>query len=134
MADFFTIIGNDAGVIMFFTPKQLDGTYYTTAVLEQLNEMAGLPNTASQLANKNGIYDNSDDGKMDFYHKIRRFVLPTEVDYDFRVRVFVHPSLSEAEALTFIKAGNILGLIALGTIEELTVVNDTNGFLAKVIG
>ena len=132
--DYWALIGSGNGVMLFFTTKQLDGTYYTTAVLDQLNSMAGLPNTASELANKNNIYANTDDAKADLYEKIRQVVLPTETSYDFRRRVFINEDLSEAEALQYIKTGEILVLIGLASTKELLEVSDSNGFLPKVVG
>ena len=133
--NFWTLIGSGNGVMLFFNPKQLDGTYYTAEVLDQLNDMAGLPNSSSILANNNGVYTNSVEGKSNFYQKIRNFILPTEAAaYGFEKRVFVNEDLSKAETLQFILDGNILDLIALPNTKELTLANDANGFLVKIVG
>lgn len=133
--DFFTNIGNGNGVFMMFNQQQLDGTeYYTTEVIAQSTAFIGEANANSAFANASGVFENTVEAKADFYEKIRKFILPTESGYEFVVRFFLNPNLTEAQAAAAIAAGNIQTLVDSAETTEITVANDSNGFLAKLIG
>ncbi len=132
--NFFTEIGNNNGVFIMFNENQLDGTYYTTEVLAQMSDFVGAPNSSAPFANANGVFENIEEAKCDFYAKIRKFILPAETGYEFKVRFFLNPSLTEEEAANIIKSGDINSIVSNPSTTEINEANDSNGFLAKLIG
>ncbi len=133
--NFFTTIGDGNGVFFVFNESQLDSTYYTSSVLSQMNTWVGeSSNSIKSFANVNGVFENTPESKVDFFEKIKKFILPTETGYEFKARFFINTNLTEAQAATIILAGNINDLVADTNTTEINEANDSNGFLLKLIG
>lgn len=134
MINWWNILANGTGIVMFFGAEQLNGSVYTAGYRSQLDLAASAPNVGPSMAESQGIIANATNSKRFLYRRIKEAILPTETGYDFELRVFHNTSIDQGEALQFILDGNISELISDGNTTELLLANDGNGFLAKLIG
>jgi hypothetical protein len=125
MADWKNLIGDGNGVFCCFSPDQVNEEGYNEAYLALLNNVSEeeYASMVTQVAQRQGIYENSAANKFGFFKKIQKCVVRVgllEEDYIFKYNFYYNSTLDQGQVLGYIKAGNMNGFLTHPDTQQLT--------------
>lgn len=135
--DVNSLLGNTIGCVLVFNDAQVSGPLYTTEYIDRLEESAasGEPGRKEATAHSQGIYENSKEMRKKVERIIMENVTKIGGVYDFNgKKLYLNQTLGRDQALDFITAGNLNGLLTHPDTEVWDNTTDTSNLIDALIG